>query len=75
VHLSAIGHPVVGDDLYGDGRRPPAPLAALDRMFLHATRLGFDHPVTGEHLAFDSPLPAELAAALAELGHEMQDRG
>jgi 23S rRNA pseudouridine1911/1915/1917 synthase len=75
VHLLAIGHPVVGDDIYGDGRRPPASLAGLDRIFLHATRLGFDHPVTGEHLAFDSPLPADLAAALATLGHEKQDRG
>jgi 23S rRNA pseudouridine1911/1915/1917 synthase len=75
VHLSAIGHPVVGDDLYGDRRRPPAPLAALDRTFLHATRLGFDHPVTGERLTFDSPLPAELEAALAELGHETEAPG
>jgi 23S rRNA pseudouridine1911/1915/1917 synthase len=70
VHLLAIGHPVVGDDIYGDGRRAPAPLGSLDRLFLHATRLGFDHPVTGEHLVFDSPLPADLAGPLAALGHE-----
>jgi len=75
VHLLAIGHPVVGDDVYGDGRRPPEALASLDRIFLHATRLGFDHPVTGERLAFDSPLPAELSTALGALGHGTGEPG
>jgi 23S rRNA pseudouridine1911/1915/1917 synthase len=63
VHLAAIKHPVVGDGTYG-GARDSLPLA---RPFLHATRLAFDHPVTGEPMAFDSPLPAELAAVLARL--------
>jgi 23S rRNA pseudouridine1911/1915/1917 synthase len=63
VHLSAIGHPVVGDATYGGSRAP----IRLDRPFLHATHLAFDHPITGERLAFDDPLPAELEAVLALL--------
>jgi 23S rRNA pseudouridine1911/1915/1917 synthase len=63
VHLSAIGHPVVGDATYGGSRVS----ISLDRPFLHATHLGFDHPVTGERIAFDDPLPAELAAVLSHL--------
>ena len=64
VHLSAIGHPVVGDADYG-GRRQPV---AAPRPFLHAAHLALDHPVTGERLAFDSPLPADLVAVLDGLG-------
>ncbi|MDQ3677581.1 MAG: RluA family pseudouridine synthase [Actinomycetota bacterium] len=60
VHLQAIGHPVCGDPEYGR-----AGLYGLDRQFLHAARLAFDHPVTGEALDVSSPLPADLAAALA----------
>jgi len=56
VHLSAIGHPVVGDAAYG-GRRDGID---LDRPFLHAERLAFDHPVTGAPLEFRAPLPPEL---------------
>jgi 23S rRNA pseudouridine1911/1915/1917 synthase len=62
VHLAAIGHPVVGDDRYG-GKR--APLTGLDRFFLHAGHLGFDHPATGARVELDSPLPADLVAARA----------
>jgi len=61
VHLSAIGHPVVGDPLYS-GVRPPA---SSPRPFLHAAELSFDHPVSGERLRFESPLPADLAAVEA----------
>jgi 23S rRNA pseudouridine1911/1915/1917 synthase len=64
VHLMAIGHPVVGDDRYG-GRRQAI---ACARPFLHATRLAFAHPVTGEPLAFDSPLPPDLQSVLDGLG-------
>jgi 23S rRNA pseudouridine1911/1915/1917 synthase len=60
VHLSAIGAPVLGDDRYG-GRRVQMPMA---RPFLHAARLGFEHPATGEHLSFDSPLPTDLVEVL-----------
>ncbi len=60
VHLDSIGHPVIGDDLYG----PRRSAVALDRPFLHARRLSFDHPVTGERLSFESPLPEDLRAVL-----------
>jgi 23S rRNA pseudouridine1911/1915/1917 synthase len=60
VHLQAIGHPVCGDPDYGT-----AGLLGLERQFLHATRLAFDHPVTGERIDIVSPLPADLQAALA----------
>ena len=64
VHLSAIGHPVVGDATYGGSRVS----IRLDRPFLHATHLAFDHPLTGERLAFDDALPRELEAVLGLLG-------
>ncbi len=63
VHMSAIGHPVVGDAVYGAAREPAVP-----RMFLHAARLGFDHPVTGERVVVEAPLPADLATVLDHLG-------
>jgi 23S rRNA pseudouridine1911/1915/1917 synthase len=66
VHLDAIGHPVVGDATYGGARQS----IALDRPFLHATALSFEHPVTGAHLEFHDPLPTELAAVLAELASD-----
>jgi 23S rRNA pseudouridine1911/1915/1917 synthase len=71
VHLSAIGHPVVGDPLYGGvHRRVPGDLRAvthLDRPFLHAARLAFTHPTDGRRMAFESPLPADLQHVLDEL--------
>lgn len=63
VHLAAIGHPVVGDATYGGVRRA----IPLPRPFLHAFRLSFDHPRTGERLTFESPLPEDLQAVLATL--------
>jgi 23S rRNA pseudouridine1911/1915/1917 synthase len=60
VHLQAIGHPVCGDLDYGT-----AGMYGLRRQFLHATRLAFAHPVTGEPVDVTSPLPDDLAAALA----------
>jgi 23S rRNA pseudouridine1911/1915/1917 synthase len=60
VHLSSIGHAVVGDDRYGGARQSlPAP-----RPMLHAAHLELDHPVTGAHLTFDAPTPADLQAVL-----------
>jgi 23S rRNA pseudouridine1911/1915/1917 synthase len=74
VHLAWLKHPVVGDKTYGEGRdntirdaRVRAAAAALGRQFLHAERLGFRHPRTGEFLKFRSPLPPELAALLEML--------
>ena len=63
VHLAAIGHPIVGDPRYRGARAKfPCP-----RPFLHAHHLGFVHPVTGERLDFDAPLPEELVAVLARM--------
>jgi 23S rRNA pseudouridine1911/1915/1917 synthase len=63
VHLASRGHPLVADSLYGG-----APALGLARQALHAARLGFVHPVTGAALAFASPPPADLEAALDALG-------
>jgi 23S rRNA pseudouridine1911/1915/1917 synthase len=63
VHLSAIGHPVVGDPTYGGVRSGVTP----PRPFLHAARLELAHPVTREAMAFDSPMPEDLAAVEAAL--------
>jgi 23S rRNA pseudouridine1911/1915/1917 synthase len=61
VHMSAIGHPVVGDDRYR-GVKPAIP---TPRMVLHSAALSLDHPVrTDEHLSFESPLPPDLAAVV-----------
>ena len=71
VHLSAIGHPVVGDALYGGvHRRIPGDLRAvthLERPFLHAARLAFTHPADGRRMEFFSELPADLQNVLDEL--------
>ena len=63
VHLRSIGHPVVGDARY-DGARQSLPMR---RPFLHAEHLELAHPVTGESLAFDAPLPTDLTEVLASL--------
>jgi len=66
-HLTAIGHPVVGDTVYG-GSVAGSPIATVaSRPFLHAEVLGFEHPVTAERLRFSSMLPADLRAVLAAL--------
>ena len=75
VHLSSIGHPVVGDALYGGvRRRVPGDLrsvARLERPFLHAARLSFRHPIDGRKLEFSSELPADLRAVLDGLRTHM----
>jgi len=64
-HLSAIGHPVLGDQRYGGGIPPQHQLGStLNRPFLHAETLGFDHPETGEMLRFSAPLPKDLEVVL-----------
>jgi 23S rRNA pseudouridine1911/1915/1917 synthase len=74
VHLAWMKYPVVGDETYGMGRdktiadpRVRSAIAAMGRQFLHAARLGFHHPRTGEWMSFDSPPPADLARLLEEL--------
>jgi 23S rRNA pseudouridine1911/1915/1917 synthase len=82
VHLASVGHPLIGDPLYGGGFKTKAnrldaagreAVQALGRQALHAAGLAFTHPVTGEHLRFESGLPPDmvvLEAALRRLGTE-----
>jgi 23S rRNA pseudouridine1911/1915/1917 synthase len=76
VHMAHIGHPLLGDMTYGAshrasarklGPRAEAVLEALDRQALHAAELKFVHPVTGKRLAFESPLPDDMADVVAAL--------
>ena len=78
VHLAHIGHPIVADHLYGDPRPlmrgHAAPGLALEhdgiclaRLGLHSHRLVLDHPVAGERLVLESPMPDDMRAALDEL--------
>jgi len=75
VHLSSIGHPILGDPLYGGRKRLASVeslplrqgLRRLKRQALHATSLGFVHPVTGDVLKFSSPLPEDIQEAIALL--------
>ena len=69
VHLSAIGHPVVGDTRYGGDRQalPADHALPAGRPWLHAAGLRFAHPVTGAPLQFTSPLPADLESVLSAL--------
>ena len=71
VHLAWLKHPVVGDETYGSGRdntiqdaRLRAQIRNLNGHFLHAEKLAFTHPETGELIKFESPLPAELSEVL-----------
>ena len=63
VHLRAIGHPVVGDPTYGSGQLDD--VFGLSRPFLHARSLSFTHPLSGDTVQAESPLPDDLAAVLA----------
>lgn len=76
VHMSHLGHPLLGDQLYGSGYMTKASrlpdgardaLAALGRQALHATILGFAHPVTDEEMYFEAPPPVDFANLQAEL--------
>jgi len=70
VHMASIGHPVVGDTLYGapaEIRGKALPTRVLQRNFLHSTELRFTHPRTAEPFSFSRPLPQELEEFLADL--------
>jgi len=76
VHLAHIGHPLLGDPAYGKGffaskrmlsENARIALDELDRQALHAAVLGFEHPVTGEHLRFERPPPADIQALIEAL--------
>lgn len=66
VHMSAIGHPVAGDPLYGGAKGNPF---RCDGQLLHAEKLGFRHPRTGKYVEFTAPLPENFKKALAYLEH------
>jgi 23S rRNA pseudouridine1911/1915/1917 synthase len=67
VHMASLGHPVAGDDVYGSPKRDGALFPWLSGQCLHAAHIGFLHPVTGERLAFDAPLPEYFERTLAAL--------
>ena len=65
VHMSHLGYPLLGERLYGRGHAPDAP-----RQMLHAWKLAFEHPETGEEMDFETPPPADFIAVLDELKKE-----
>ena len=69
VHMSYIGHPLLGDTVYGGGHTPfEKELGTLlHGQCLYAAKLGFTHPSSGEYLSFEAPLPAEFSDILARL--------
>ena len=91
VHMASIGHPVVGDTLYGAAakltdqlalqrsmsrssrRKAPPEQIALERNFLHAARLQFVHPISGESIELEAPLPEELTAFLSRVDEGRTD--
>ena len=77
VHMAASGHPLIGDPLYGGATRARIaalpehardPVRSFSRQALHAAVLGFTHPITGDDLRFESPLPADLEHLIRSLG-------
>jgi 23S rRNA pseudouridine1911/1915/1917 synthase len=80
VHCAAIGHPLVGDPIYGSEKamkgapeRVQAVLRSADRQMLHARRLRFVHPVSNRFLEFEAPLPADMSALLDRLRKLRED--
>jgi 23S rRNA pseudouridine1911/1915/1917 synthase len=72
VHLASIGHPLIGDPVYGTSQRKAiltAEALAFPRQALHATRLALMHPKTREHLSWASELPADMARLIELLKH------
>jgi 23S rRNA pseudouridine1911/1915/1917 synthase len=78
VHLAHLGHPIVGDRVYGPQahaawrREPPVPLRLFRRQMLHAWRLAFDHPRSGKRLVFQAPPPRDFLALLLALSRSVQ---
>ncbi|MBE6852937.1 MAG: RluA family pseudouridine synthase [Ruminococcus sp.] len=66
VHMKYIGHPVFGDDVYGTAHR------SIEGQCLHARKIGFIHPTTGEYLEFDSPLPEYFTAVLDKIKKQLK---
>ena len=77
VHLSGIGHPIVGDATYGGVHRRTGPnlrsVLRLERPFLHSARLAFTHPGDSRRVEFDSPLPPDLQSVLDEIQERQEE--
>lgn len=74
VHLQSIGHPLLGDPVYGSREIPPrvrTAVGAFERQALHACELSLDHPVTGERQRWQAPPPADFEALIARLGQAL----
>jgi 23S rRNA pseudouridine1911/1915/1917 synthase len=69
VHMAHLGHPIVGDTVYGRARQNKLPGAA-ERQMLHASKLEFSHPTTGKRLSFETPLPDDMRVLLEKLRTE-----
>lgn len=70
VHMASIGHPLLGDPVYGrsrTGNRDVLTRLDFKRQALHAAHLGFTHPITGDNMSFDSPLPADMQELFSNL--------
>ena len=67
VHMAELGHPLVGDPVYGPRRKAQAPLASLPRQALHAWRLALVHPATRVEMGWEAPPPEDFAQLLAQL--------
>lgn len=75
VHMTSLGHPLIGDQTYGRAGRAaglPEAARAFPRQALHANLIGFHHPVSGAYLEFSSPLPADMVALIAALERPSQ---
>lgn len=80
VHMAHIAHPLVGDQLYGGRPRPPkgasekfmTTLRSFDRQALHAAKLGLIHPITGEKMVWDAPLPDDIVKLIAVLREDKE---
>jgi 23S rRNA pseudouridine1911/1915/1917 synthase len=81
--MAHIGHPLVGDPLYGGGLKLPkratpeliAALRGFHRQALHAERLSFEHPVTGELMSFEAPRPTDLNVLITALRDDLAVNG
>ena len=70
VHMASLGHPIAGDDVYGSVKRDSAFFPDLEGQCLHAAHIGFEHPLSGEWMEFDSKRPAYFEEVLKRLGAE-----
>ena len=81
VHLASIDHPLIGDPQYGRGLRLlkgsseqfAATLRSFRRQALHAAHIEFDHPISGEHLSFDAPLPEDFQGLIEALREDARE--